>query len=280
MLLKAKSNPQALRIAKQKGAWATAQGLFSQLFYHRQQMATVPTGFWAKPSRTKKVHPCGHFGDQNDWTTGGPYDGNEWKKYRFVPHAHPSRPLAHAYFSRSGSKRAFSLPGATWDHVRCAVEPSPSHIRCRIFPELANVIFTCDLHVEYFWEFLNVSGLIVVLSCTVSLPCKTACKSHMRKCLGINKWEFACCLHLDVWGALTVWNFLLEGNPPFGNAYIPISVIFGANSTARTYWYRYRSVLRCQYRYRHPPGLLSVKIYRSVILRIDYRKLTDTETDL
>ena len=26
-----------------------------------------------------------------DWTTGAPHDGNEWKKYRVVPHAHPLR---------------------------------------------------------------------------------------------------------------------------------------------------------------------------------------------
>ena len=33
------------------------------------------------------------FGDRYDWTTGGPYDGNEWKKYRVVPHAHPRVPF-------------------------------------------------------------------------------------------------------------------------------------------------------------------------------------------
>ena len=70
------------------------------------------------------------FGDQYDWTTGGPYDGNEWKKYRVVPHARPLRPLVYAYLSRSGSKGAFSLPEAAWDHVRCTVEPPPGHIRC------------------------------------------------------------------------------------------------------------------------------------------------------
>ena len=31
-----------------------------------------------------------YFGDRYDWTTGAPRDGNEWKKYRVVPHVHPS----------------------------------------------------------------------------------------------------------------------------------------------------------------------------------------------
>ena len=32
-------------------------------------------------------------GHQHDWTTGGPCDGNEWRKYRVVPHAHPCIPV-------------------------------------------------------------------------------------------------------------------------------------------------------------------------------------------
>ena len=42
----------------------------------------------------------------------GPHDGNEWKKYRVVPRAHPLRPGGSARFDRSGSKEAFRLPGA------------------------------------------------------------------------------------------------------------------------------------------------------------------------
>ena len=34
-----------------------------------------------------------YFGDQYDWTAGGPSDGNEWKKYCIVPRAYPSRTL-------------------------------------------------------------------------------------------------------------------------------------------------------------------------------------------
>ena len=71
-------------------------------------------------------------GDRYDWTTGAPHDGNEWRKYRIVPPAHPSRPLVYAYFNRSGSKGAFRLAGATWDHFRCTVEPSPGQIRCHV----------------------------------------------------------------------------------------------------------------------------------------------------
>ena len=50
-----------------------------------------------------------------DWTTKAPHDGNDWKKYLLVPRAHPSRTLLYAYFKRSGSKGAFSFPGARWD---------------------------------------------------------------------------------------------------------------------------------------------------------------------
>ena len=75
--------------------------------------------------------PSQKVGDRYDWTTGAPHDGNERKRYRVVPRAHPSRALLYAYFNRSGSKGAFSFPGATWDRFRCTVEPSPGHIRCR-----------------------------------------------------------------------------------------------------------------------------------------------------
>ena len=54
-------------------------------------------------------------GDRYDWTTEGPYDGNEWRKYRIVPRVHPLRPCVFACFHRSGSSGAFRLPGAAWD---------------------------------------------------------------------------------------------------------------------------------------------------------------------
>ena len=54
-----------------------------------------------------------------------------WRKYRVVPRAHPLRPcVLLILFNRSGSQEGFRLPGATWDHFRCTVEPSPGHIRC------------------------------------------------------------------------------------------------------------------------------------------------------
>ena len=58
-----------------------------------------------------------------------------WLQMRFPPRTSGTpflRPFAYAYFSTSGSNGAFSLPGATWDHFRCTVEPSPGHIRCRV----------------------------------------------------------------------------------------------------------------------------------------------------
>ena len=70
-----------------------------------------------------------------DWTTEAPQDGHEWKKYRIIPHAYPSRTLHYVSFinNGSGSKGAFSFPGATWDRFRCTVEPSPDQTRCRHF---------------------------------------------------------------------------------------------------------------------------------------------------
>ena len=51
---------------------------------------------------------CAKFGDQYDWTTGGPYDGNECC---VIPRARPSRPLCCAHFHRSGSKGALDFQG-------------------------------------------------------------------------------------------------------------------------------------------------------------------------
>ena len=70
-------------------------------------------------SGTRGLHPgfpwfSSFLGDRYDWTTGAPCDGNEWKKYRVVPRAHPSRTLLYVFFNRSGSKEPFSFPGATW----------------------------------------------------------------------------------------------------------------------------------------------------------------------
>ena len=38
-----------------------------------------------------------------------------------------------SYLARTPCRRAFRLPGEGGDHVHCTVEPSPGHIRCRIF---------------------------------------------------------------------------------------------------------------------------------------------------
>ena len=44
----------------------------------------------------------------------------------------PCVPLFSTLFKRSGSRRAFRLPGAGGEHFHCTVEPSPGHIRCRV----------------------------------------------------------------------------------------------------------------------------------------------------
>ena len=122
-------------VLEKEGAWACAQehckrgrgGRTSQKF----RVRTIVKPRWQLPPSEAKNPPT-FLGDRYDWTTGAPHDGNEWKKYRVIPRAHPSRTLVYAYFNRSRSKELFSFPGATWDRFRCTVEPSPGHIRCRI----------------------------------------------------------------------------------------------------------------------------------------------------
>ena len=95
--------------------------------------------FW-RPIRSRALlFTPEFFGDRYDWTTRGPNDGNEWRKHHVVPRAHPLPPLVYACLKRSGKKGASRLSGATWDHLRCAVEPSPGHIRCRVLPPLCHV---------------------------------------------------------------------------------------------------------------------------------------------
>ena len=44
----------------------------------------------AVPERFEKKRSL--FGDWYDWTTGVPDNGNDWRKFRVVPHSHPLRP--------------------------------------------------------------------------------------------------------------------------------------------------------------------------------------------
>ena len=43
----------------------------------------------------------------------------------------PCVPLFSTLFTKGGNRRAFRLPGEGGDHLHCAEEPSPGHIRCR-----------------------------------------------------------------------------------------------------------------------------------------------------
>ena len=74
-------------------------------------------------------------GDRYVWTTGEPYDGMNGRSATShlarTPRTPLTSPCSLLSGYRSGSKGAFKLPGATWDHVCCTVEPSPGHIRCR-----------------------------------------------------------------------------------------------------------------------------------------------------
>ena len=51
------------------------------------------------------------IGNQYGWTTGGPYDGNEWRKYHVVPRAHPLRPLVCISLIGLETKRLLDLQG-------------------------------------------------------------------------------------------------------------------------------------------------------------------------
>ena len=100
---------------------------FSHVTNFRKIIVTAPTS----PPRTALYRMLIGDGDQYDWMTGRPHEGNEWRKFHVVPRSHPLRPCVFA--NRSRSKGVFRLPGpgAMWDHFRCTVEPSPGHIRCR-----------------------------------------------------------------------------------------------------------------------------------------------------
>ena len=43
--------------------------------------------------------PSPKIGDRYDWTTGAPDNGNEWRKFRVVPHSYPLRPLSCTLFN-------------------------------------------------------------------------------------------------------------------------------------------------------------------------------------
>ena len=45
----------------------------------------------------------------------------------------PCVPLFCTLFNKGGNRRTFRLPGEGGDHFHCTVEPSPGHIRCRIW---------------------------------------------------------------------------------------------------------------------------------------------------
>ena len=90
--------------------------------------------FWGPLARTNFLSAlCGLPISGTDMTGRPGYsdNGNDWKKFRVVPRLYPLRSLVCTLFNKGGSRGAFGLPGTGGDHFHCAVEPSPSHIRCR-----------------------------------------------------------------------------------------------------------------------------------------------------
>ena len=69
-------------------------------------------------------------GDRSDWTTGGPYDGNAWRKYRVVPRAHPLHPLVYAFFKGLETKGLLDFQG------RCGIT---SVLRWNLRPVISGV---------------------------------------------------------------------------------------------------------------------------------------------
>ena len=70
-------------------------------------------------------------GDQYDWTTWGPHDGNERWKYRVVPRAHPMRPYVFWLILVGLEAKGFSdfqgrrgITPVVWWNLRSGVAPA------------------------------------------------------------------------------------------------------------------------------------------------------------
>ena len=71
------------------------------------------------------------FHAQYDWTTGcWTVDMNGGSSASYLTRT-PCVPLFCALYKMVGNRRVFRLPGEGGDHVHCAVEPLPGHIRCQ-----------------------------------------------------------------------------------------------------------------------------------------------------
>ena len=103
----------------------------------------------------------------------------------------PCVPLFCTLSNRGGNRRAFRLPGTGRDHFHCTVEPSSSHIRCRIFrvifrfsgysrssiplpfPKLKNrQVFLHSRFRLYTWAPSPSCGLVSLQICARNLLCR------------------------------------------------------------------------------------------------------------
>ena len=67
-------------------------------------------GSHPKPLGLPQQFSLSGFGDRYRWTFTGPHDGNEWRKCRVIPRAHPLRPCVFAKVEkRGGSKWALDF---------------------------------------------------------------------------------------------------------------------------------------------------------------------------
>ena len=63
------------------------------------------------PRTSRPIPISGSPSSRYDWTTGAPHDGNEWKKYRVVPCAHPSRTLLMLILTGLEAKNRLAFQG-------------------------------------------------------------------------------------------------------------------------------------------------------------------------
>ena len=99
--------------------------------FHRHFSTKHKKFFTAQNLHKKKVF---FFGDQYDWTTGVPDNGNDWRKFRAVPRSYPlCSPCFVLRWIGLETKNVLDYQGRAGDHFHCTVERSPGHIRCRFF---------------------------------------------------------------------------------------------------------------------------------------------------
>ena len=121
-----------------KGAWrgaapgCTSPQISGMKFLHeicarkRQMLSLRKIGIMSMPTMTGRL---GHRTMEMNGGSSVPYLART-----------PCVPLFSILFKRGGNRRAFRLPRAGGDHFHCTVEPSPGHIRCRLWNNFSETL--------------------------------------------------------------------------------------------------------------------------------------------